>query len=110
MDQVPDHALPLDGLFQDITTITLRRLVPAARDLLVQQGCTLREMGQEETLITFPANTQRQRIWPTTISERYRIMLPNGQELRQVFDHIQGINQLFIVLEKNDSIGDVVPE
>jgi len=36
------------------------------------------EKGYEETLITFPAGTKRQTIWPRTISERYRILLPDG--------------------------------
>jgi hypothetical protein len=53
------------------------------------------------TLITFPEGTRRQTIWPRTICERYRIILPNGLELRQFSDRVQDINQLFIVLDKN---------
>jgi hypothetical protein len=98
MNQATTNTSSLDGGFQEITTITVKRLVPEARDLLVQHGCTMHDRGHEETLITFPANTQRQLLWPTTISERYRILLPGGQELRQVFDRFQEINQLFIVL------------
>jgi hypothetical protein len=99
MHQANNNTSSLDGGFQDIQTITVKRLVPEARDLLVQHGCTMHDRGHEETLITFPTNTRRQLLWPRTISERSRILLPDGQELRQVFDRVQEINQLFIVLE-----------
>jgi hypothetical protein len=91
----------LDGTFHPIETISLRQLIPEAGEILVQHGCTMHEKGHEETLITFPEGTRRQTIWPRTICERYRIVLPDGQELRQVFDRVQEINQLFIVLDKN---------
>ena len=90
----------LDSSFSAIQTLTLWRLIPEAREILAQHGCTLHEKGHEETLLTFPPGTRRQEIWPRTISERYRILLPDGQELRQVFDRFQGISQLFIVLAK----------
>jgi hypothetical protein len=89
----------LDGSFQDIQTLLLKRLLLEARDILVQHGCTMCDKTHEETLITFPAGTKRQTLWPRTISERYRIVLPDGQELRQVFDRMQDLNQLFIVLD-----------
>ena len=90
----------LDGTFHDIQTLTLWRLIPEAGEILLQHGCTMDEKGHEETLITFPEGTLRQEIWPRTANERYRILLPDGQELRQVFDRFQGISQLFIVLNK----------
>ena len=93
-----DKQAPIESTFQEIKTITLKRLIPEARDILLQHGCTMHDRGKEETVVTFPANTVRQLIWPRTVSERYRILLPDGQELRQVFDRIQDINQLFIVL------------
>jgi hypothetical protein len=89
----------LDGSFQEIQTLLLKRLIPEARDILVQHGCMMCDKTHEETLITFPAGTKRQTLWPRTISERYRIVLPDGQELRQVFDRMQDLNQLFIVLD-----------
>lgn len=92
---------PLDGTFQVVQSITLKRLIPEVGEMLVQHGCTLDNKGYEVTLVTFPESTHRQEIWPRTMSERYRIMLPDGQELRQVFDRIQDISQLFIVLDEN---------
>ena len=89
----------LDGKFHDVQTITLKCLILEAREILLQHRCMLHDKAHEETLINFPEGTQRQMIWPTTISERYRIVLPDGQELRQVFDRFQEINQLFIVLK-----------
>ncbi|MBV9616842.1 MAG: hypothetical protein JO031_15415 [Ktedonobacteraceae bacterium] len=90
----------LDGRFHDIQTITLRKLTSEAREILIQHGCRMCDKGCEETLVTLPEGTQRQEIWPRTLSERYRIFLPDGQELRQVFDRFQEISQLFIVHEK----------
>ena len=95
---------PLDGTFQDIQTVTLTRLVPEARALLIQHGCTMRELKKEETLITFPSGTQRQTIWPRTVSEHYRILLPDGQELRQVSDRMNQGNQLFLVLASEPGV------
>ncbi len=91
----------LDGTFHSIETLTLWRLIPEAGEkFFCNMDVEIREKGHEETLITFPEGTQRQEIWPRTISERYSILLPDGQELRQVFDRFQGISQLFIVLNK----------
>ena len=90
----------LDGIFHDIQKLTIKLLIPGAQEILLQHGCVMHDKGYEETLVTFPEGTQRQEIWPRTMSERYRILLPDGQELRQVFDRFQEINQLFIVLNK----------
>jgi hypothetical protein len=99
MDQAKGDKSSLDGTFQELKTITLKQLIPEARDILLQHGCTMHEKRNEETLITFPEGTKRQTIWPRTISERYRILLPDGLELRQVEDRFQQVSQLFIVLE-----------
>ncbi|MBV9711307.1 MAG: hypothetical protein JO011_10405 [Ktedonobacteraceae bacterium] len=90
----------LDGTFHSIETITLRRLIPEARELLVQHGCMMCEEGHEETVVSFPEGTKRQEIWPRVVSERYRIILPDGLELRQVFDRLQEVSQVFIVLAR----------
>lgn len=90
----------LDGRFHDLQTITLKRLIPEAGEILRLHGCTLCDKGCEMTSVIFPEGTHRQEIWPRTLNERYRIVLPDGQELRQVFDRFQVISQLFIVLEK----------
>jgi hypothetical protein len=89
---------PPDGLFEDVKEITITELPLDIGVLLTQHGCTIFERGRDNILITFPAETQRQMIWPRTITERSRIMLSDGFELRHEIDRIQERSLLAIVL------------
>ena len=57
--------------------------------ILEDVGCTVEETGTVgeggylEIRISYPPGTTRVFLFPTVICERYRVMLPNGSELRE---------------------------
>jgi hypothetical protein len=89
----------LDGKFEDVTEITITQLPPDIGILLAHHGCTIFERGHENIQIIFPEKTQRQMIWPRTLTERSRIMLPDGFELRHEIDRTQERSLLAVVLQ-----------
>ena len=60
-------------------------IVPEARVLLGKHGCTIVTcIGYCK--VTFPEGTTRSSIFPRmSLSERYKIVLPDGYEMREVY-------------------------
>ena len=65
--------------------LTTPPLEAQARDILLKHGCTLQE-GSNKCMIFFPEGTTRVEIFLRTMSPRYQITLPDGYELREVYD------------------------
>ena len=68
-----------------------------ARQVLLNHGCTIDGNGPECTVI-FPEGTTRAEIYPRTYQTRFRLVLPDGAELREV-DVREDRNYLQIVLD-----------
>ena len=100
MNREVENASVREGTSQGIHAVTTGPLRASARAILEQHGCKCLDQANGDCMTTFPPQTKCQEIWPRTLSERYRILLPDGLELRQVFDRFQEVSQLFIVLEK----------
>jgi hypothetical protein len=63
-------------------SIVLHGLFPDARMYLEQHGCTITERNGEIT-VNYPAGTTSTEILPRTLYERFKIVLPDGTELRE---------------------------
>jgi hypothetical protein len=60
-------------------------LTEEAKEVMLKHGCRLEENPNECTVF-FPGGTTRAELFPRTMSTRYRIILPDCYELREVYD------------------------
>lgn len=69
------------------------------REVLLKHGCRIEEHAQK-CIIFFPEGTTRTEIFFRLIHPRYRIILPDGYELRETYDRYQKISILFYPSEQ----------
>ena len=72
---------------------------------LRRHGCEIRHGPETDTLL-YPVGTTRQRIYPTITDDRFRVRLPDGTELREVYRRF-GANNLLLPRE---AVEQEVPE
>ena len=70
-----------------------------ARKILLKHGCRMEEHTRE-CMISFPAGTTKIEIFLRNIHPRYRITLPDGYELHELYDRYQNIHILFYPSEQ----------
>jgi hypothetical protein len=87
----------LDAPFEAVKEITVTRLSPEILTMLLQHGCVVDERGRANIQVTFPEQTQRQLLLPQTAIERYRVVLPDGLELRHEIDQKRDMSLLAVV-------------
>jgi hypothetical protein len=63
------------------------------KEIIRKHGCRLEE-HPNECIIFFPEGTTKTEIYPRTRQARYRIILPDGYELREVYDLYREISLL----------------
>jgi len=59
-------------------------------------GCEIVEHA-DYCVVTFPEGTRRAEIFPRLYNERYTIMLPDGLQIREMFDRCQEQSLLFLL-------------
>lgn len=64
-------------------TFTLAAISEQASTFLLLHGCQINHQP-ESTTIQYPQGTTRQILYPVTRDERYRVMLPDKTEIREV--------------------------
>ncbi len=97
-NETSQNVAALDATFEDVSEITVTRLMPEVHTLLTLHGCTIDERGREHICVTFPDKTQRQLLLPPTAIERYRIVLSDGLELRHEIDRAREMSLLVVML------------
>jgi len=65
--------------------LTTPPLEEKAKEIMLRHGCSVEE-HPNECIIFFPAGTTKTEILLRTMNPRYRIKLPDGYELREVYD------------------------
>ncbi|MBV9258777.1 MAG: hypothetical protein JO215_12255 [Ktedonobacteraceae bacterium] len=81
---------------QAISLVT-GKLFPEATQFLREQGCKIISASNDTTVIEYPEGTTRQELYPRTVDIRYKVMLPNGRELREVMNRVSERRALLIV-------------
>jgi hypothetical protein len=74
-------------------------LIPEAEAFLVHHQCTVEchlENDGFRTTVTLPHGSVRKRCGMVVASERYSVDLPDGTQLREVYDPGKGTSALFI--------------
>jgi hypothetical protein len=63
-----------------------------------KHGCTIEERPNK-WIIFFPEGTTKTEIYPRTMQPRYRIVLPDGYELREACDRYREVSLLAYLRE-----------
>lgn len=74
-----------------LTTIPFE--VEEAKEIMAKHGCIIEE-HPHQYIIFFPEGTTRTEIYPRTMQPQYRIILPDGFELREMYDRYRKISLL----------------
>jgi hypothetical protein len=94
MEPVPLKTLEIDGNKADLSSEAFAILTRHRIDI---------EEKIESLLLTFPEGTTMQEIWPRTASERHRIVLADGYELRYLCDsHMLRGNRRILLLKPDE--------
>ena len=81
---------------RQLTTLPFE--VEEAKESIRKHGCTIEERPNK-CIIFFPEGTTRTEIYPRTMQSRYRILLPDGYELREMYDRYREVSLLAYALE-----------
>src|SRR5437868_2696631 len=93
--------------------LTTPPLLEEAKEMIKQHGCEIVEHA-DHCVVTFPEGTRRAEIFPRLYNERYTIMLPDGFQIREMFDRCQEQSLLFLrsllLLGSNPSEAAAAPD
>lgn len=81
---------------EELLLITTRStFTPGAEELFTQHGCKItKKKTINKAEITFPQGTTQQEIFPRTSMMKYKILLPDGWCLVEIYNHFNGISRL----------------
>ncbi|HEX6554732.1 MAG TPA: hypothetical protein VF026_18345 [Ktedonobacteraceae bacterium] len=71
-------------------------MIDVAKKVMREHGCVIIEDG-EHCVVTFPEGTMRGEVFPRLYNERYIITLPDGFQMREMYDRCQGHSLLFLL-------------
>jgi hypothetical protein len=71
-------------------------IIDEAREEIREYGCEIVEYA-DHCVVTFPVGTLREEIFPRMYNERYTITLPNGVQMREMYDRWQEKSLLFLM-------------
>jgi hypothetical protein len=71
-------------------------MIEEAKKVLREHGCVIVEDG-EHCVVTFPEGTMRREVLPRLYNERYMITLPDGFQVREMYDRCQEYSLFFLL-------------
>lgn len=93
-----NFTLPIAPTYPLHQLTTLPFDVEETKKILAKHGCIIEEHPDEYSIF-FPEGTTRSEIYPRTMQPLYRIKLPDGYELREIYDRHRKISILGYLLE-----------
>jgi hypothetical protein len=84
MPSVPLHQLKTPPMFDE------------AQKVIRRYGCEIVEYA-DHCIVTFPEGTMREEIFPRLYNARYTITLPDGVQMREMYDRCQDKSLLFLL-------------
>ena len=71
-------------------------VIDEAKKTMRDHGCEVVEYA-DYCVVTFPEGTMRMEIFPRLYNERYQIALPDGFQIREMYDRCQKYSLLFLL-------------
>ena len=71
-------------------------IVDEAKEVIKAHGCEIVEYA-DYCVVTFPEGTTRTEIFPRLYNERYQITLPDGFQVREIYDRCREQSLLFLL-------------
>ena len=71
-------------------------MIDEAKKVMREHGCEIVEYT-DHCVVSFPEGTMRTEIFPRLYNERYQITLPNGFQIREMYDRCQEYSLLFLL-------------
>ena len=71
-------------------------IIDEAKKAMEEHGCEIVEYA-DHCVVTFPEGTMRAEIFPRMYNERHTITLPNGFQIREMYDRCQEQSLLFLL-------------
>jgi len=71
-------------------------VIDEAQKTMREHGCEIVEYA-EHCVVTFPEGTMRMEIYPRLYNERYQITLPDGFQIREMYERCQEYSLLFLL-------------
>lgn len=88
------------GEKEEAKSLRLKNLLEAAEALLREAGCeVVRAKETTDILLNYPSGTTRQELFARSMESRFRVLLPDGLELREIASRDRGCVGLFILAE-----------
>jgi hypothetical protein len=72
-------------------------MIEEAKKSMREHGCEIVEHA-DHLMVLFPEGTMRVEIFPRLYNERYQIALPDGCQMREMYDRCQEYSLLFLLL------------
>lgn len=104
--QAYNHVMERDEQDMDISTsftphsllhqLRTPPVIDEAKKTMRDHGCEVVEYA-DHCIVTFPEGTMRMEIFPRLYNERYQIMLPDGFQMREMYDRCQEYSLLFLL-------------
>lgn len=76
-----------------IQIVTVPDLFPEAIAMLIKHGCGVKQFSTCLE-VTLPEGSTREEIIPRMVLERYKIVLPDGLKMREVYNRFVGRSSL----------------
>ena len=70
-------------------------MIDTAKKAMREHGCVIVEDG-EHCVVIFPEGTMRREVFPRLYNGRYIITLPDGFQMREVYERCQEYSLLFL--------------
>ena len=71
-------------------------MIDEAKKVIQEHGCEIVEYA-DHCVVTFPEGTMREEIFPRMYNARYTITLPDGIQMREMYDRWQENSLLFLM-------------
>ena len=71
-------------------------MIDEAKKVIREYGCEIVEYA-DHCVVTFPEGTMREEIFPRMYNARYTITLPDGVQMREMYDRCQEKSLLFLM-------------
>ncbi|MDQ2888421.1 MAG: hypothetical protein M3Y39_20340 [Chloroflexota bacterium] len=81
---MPDPRWLDGGVIVAATPVNVLHIGEVVHTFLHNHGCVIEPISRQEDRLIYPVGSTRQQLYPLTSDIRYKVLLPDGIELREI--------------------------